>query len=504
MSLATRVFAHLAADNAPAYRAVLEVFVSAKERFLLHLRPGELWEELSASRPGPVATVEALHLHLAQLVEWGNLLSTPDGGEVRTVEDFYKARFLYQLSREGEAAEAALAVFRERLEAPGELQTAALADIVDHLSALQTLLAAGGGDAARVHQTISQLFARFDGLAEQARRFLASLRRSLDLRAGGVDDFLAYKEHLVGYVERFLRELTATAGVIAQRLDDLEGAGVLQALERSADRELTDRLRQDETARCEAGERWRRRWAGLRSWFIGSPGRPPQSAELRAQTRAGLGVLLQALGNLHDARLRRSDRVADLRTLARWFAGAADDAAAHALFHQAFLLSPTRHLLIDDQTLTAREEAPVPPATSWLDDRPMRISPRLRRQGRLRAGPGQRAVVLDHSLAKAQIQARLAAEADALHRARALIATGWATRLSQFPRLDASAFAVLLDCLGAVLSVRCEAGALIEATSLDGSLRILGRPIAGEAEVRSDDGRLLGPDLELTISEAWA
>jgi len=34
----------------------------------------------------------------------GNLSATPDTGRVTTVEDFYRTRYLYQLSREGEAA----------------------------------------------------------------------------------------------------------------------------------------------------------------------------------------------------------------------------------------------------------------------------------------------------------------------------------------------------------------------------------------------------------------
>ena len=41
----------------------------------------------------------------------------PDTSRVTSVEDFHRARFLYQLTHAGEAAERSLAVFDERLAA---------------------------------------------------------------------------------------------------------------------------------------------------------------------------------------------------------------------------------------------------------------------------------------------------------------------------------------------------------------------------------------------------
>ena len=49
---------------------------------------------------------------------------------VTAVEDFYRKRFIYQLTREGEAAEAALSAFDEALGRRGALRAVALHDIV--------------------------------------------------------------------------------------------------------------------------------------------------------------------------------------------------------------------------------------------------------------------------------------------------------------------------------------------------------------------------------------
>ena len=133
----------------------------------------------------------------------------------------------------------------------------------------------------------------------------------------------------------------------------------------------------------------------------------------------------------------------------------------------------------------------------------MRISPTLRATGRLRSGPGKAPVVLDHGLAKLELQRRLAEEAAALARARALVATGQATRLSAIRLADPQAFAILLDCLGAVLAEgRADP---VRTSSTDGSLTILARPLPDAAPIRviGPDGELHGPDYELTISDAW-
>ena len=112
----------------------MRAFTTAKAHFIVHLRPEEVVERLPPDNGGSPEEIPAA---LEQLVAWGNLLAQPDTGRVTTVEDFYRARHLYQLSRQGEAAEAALATFDELLGRRGALQAVALRDIRDTLAALE-------------------------------------------------------------------------------------------------------------------------------------------------------------------------------------------------------------------------------------------------------------------------------------------------------------------------------------------------------------------------------
>ena len=132
-------FAHLTAPNVQLYRAVMGAFVAAKRRFVVHLRPEDVHEAVASV--SPAVRVEAVADALGQLDEWGNLRSDPDTSRVTLVEDFYRARYLYQLTPKGEAVERALATYDEQLGRRGALQAVALTDIAEQLRALRALAA---------------------------------------------------------------------------------------------------------------------------------------------------------------------------------------------------------------------------------------------------------------------------------------------------------------------------------------------------------------------------
>ena len=503
-----RVFSYLTAPQAEAYREVMAVFVRAKDRFRLHLRPEEVFEALR-SNPWAQAAEEPLDPSrvdhwLGSLVDWGNLVAHADGSEVRTVEDFYRHRFLFQLSRHGEAAEQAIRHYRELIERPGELQTHALGDIRAGLEELAGELAAPAPDLGRIQRVLTGLFARFDELAEQARAFIGGIQRSIDLQGSDLEAFLAYKEHLIEYLDQFIAELTLSTADIAQCLAELDRAGVAAILEAVADRVSSDALDPSDDDRARQRDHWHDRWEGVRGWFVGAAETPSQARQLRACARSAIPALLAALAGFNERRIQRSDRVADLRELARWFA-CGTDTEAHRLWRAAFGLTPARHLTVDADTLDHREACPAPPELSWLDDEPLRITPRLRATGRLRKR-GRPAPVIDRTAEKAALRGWAEQEAAQLAVARRRLATGETTRLSQFARLDRRAFHLFLDVLGAALARKGDPNETVTCTSSDGSLVIHLQPIpeAPWITLDTEDGAFHGPDHAITISDAFA
>lgn len=506
-SSSPRPFGHLSATNADLYRAVLGAFTAAKRRFTVHLRPEDVAAALRAADIG--GGLQAVVSALTQLCEWGNLRADPDTSRVTTVEEFHRARFLYQLTREGEAAEAALAVYDAALGRRGSLQSVALADIVTHLRALLAEVRASEPDEARAHLSLIALAGRFQDLADNAQAFMGSLQEALDPHDSGVEAFLAYKDRLIDYLERFIKDLVGTGSEIAALIVELDGHGVGRLLELAALRESADAApdgTEDFREREFARQRrlWAERWDGFHAWFVSRPGQTSQATMLRNQARSAVPRLLTVVAALNDRRAGRSDRSADFRTLALWMAQAPDDGARHALWRAAFGLHGSRHLTIDGDTLDVRADNPVPAATSWLAAPSIEISPRLRKTGSYERR-GRANKVVDRSEQRRYLAELAAKEAEQTRLARAALVAvaGTPVRLSAVGELDEPAFRLFLNLLGDALTAKTPGCDVVETTTSDGSVtvRLESLDDGTMAEIRTSTGVLRGPDHLLVIAD---
>ena len=168
-----KAFAYVTAEKAALYRTIMRVFMESKERFAVYLRPQDV---LSAVRAyGYSAGPAEIDSALEQLREWGNLTTLPDASEVKTVEDFYKQHYLFQITDSGEAAERALGLFQRSSGHDGELQSSALKDIGQLLLELQQLAREDKPDAGEVHRCLLTLKVRFEELAASAQAFMAGV-----------------------------------------------------------------------------------------------------------------------------------------------------------------------------------------------------------------------------------------------------------------------------------------------------------------------------------------
>jgi uncharacterized protein (TIGR02677 family) len=505
-------FAYLASPNAGLYRRVMLAFVAAKRRFVVHLRSEDVLAELVHNTPAaPKAVAEAL----AQLVEWGNLRADPDTSRVTSVEDFHRARFLYQLTHAGEAAERSLAVFDEQLGRRGALQAVALEDIATGLRALHELTLQAEPDAGGTGLLLRDLVRRCADLADNAQAFMGSLQRTIDLYELDTAAFRAYKDRLIDYLERFIKDLTGVGGEIAELLGRLDPNGIDRLLARVARRDAEDTAPgtggtgkpEDFRAQAFAVElaSWHERWLGLQQWFISSPEHPCQAKLLRARARKAIPDLLAVVAMLNERRAGRSDRTADFRELAVWFAQAPDEPAMHRLWQATFGLHSSRHLTLDADTAHARREHPVSPTSPWREAPPLMISPRLRRTGSYeRRGKPNR--VIDRRAERLLLAERAAGEAEQTAAARARLVTEHPLRLSDVGHLDRDAFSLFLALLGEALSARSPGEFEIRTTTGDGSLEILLAPILDGTlmEIRTDGGIFSGADHLLQITDLSA
>ncbi|MFT3850142.1 MAG: TIGR02677 family protein [Propionivibrio sp.] len=487
-------FRHLSTDKAALYRAIMEVFAAAKRQFRPYLRPDEVLREAAWSNVPP--TLEEVRAALTQLVDWGNLESQPDTARVASIDDFYLARFLYRLSHGGEAVESALAAFAQALRRRGELQSVALEDIHARLEALSGLGSESAPDDAKVHEVLRDLVRVFEDLAENAQAFMAGIVRSVEIQQADVGAVVGFKKRLIDYLERFIGDLVSRSGAIAQRIEALDPR-IDALLWQAANREARDVAPGDALDQADALQArvhaWRERWRGLRLWFVSDGHGPAQAEALRAKARAAIPQLLAAIAAVNERRSGRSDRSADFRVLAQWFAECADDGQAHRLARAAFALNPARHLSL----LAATE---VPATTAWRDAPAVAIHPRLREYGTA-SMRGATPRVRNRDAERALLARQAAAEHQQVDAARARLATGRICRLSELGPLDPHAFDLFLTILGEVLASQPSPDEAVARSTSDGLLHIRLEPLGEDthAAIETPLGVFSGRDHRITI-----
>lgn len=498
------LFRHVSTEKSDVYRCIMDAFAAAKRQYRLQLRPDEVLAE--ARWTGPAPRIEDLTAALAQLTAWGNLESQPDTARVLNLADFYRARFLYRLSHGGEAVETALTAFEQAMRRRAELQTVALEDIASRLSALRLLVVDGAADepdVAKIHGVLRDLVRVFESLADNAQAFMAGVARSLELQRAEIADVIGYKRRLIDYLERFMSDLVRRSETIAALIRELTPR-IDRHLERVAAREARDAAPGDALdqayERTQRLDAWRERWSGLSGWFVSQTQEPPQAELLRARVRAAIPQLLSAIAALNERRAGRSDRSADFRTLAAWFADCGDEGDAHRLARAALALNPARHYSLDP---TGDDDLPA--STRWAEAPPLQIHPRLREYGE--ATPrGPLARVKDRSDARAFAASQLDEENQQVEAARRKLATGRTQRLSELRNLDADAFRLFLQLLGEALSEQASPDATVERRTGDGLLVVRLEPLGADsrASIETPLGTLSGRDHLVTITPVEA
>jgi len=494
------LFRHVSAEKSSLYRHIMDSFAAAKRQFRLHLRPDEVLEEGRWNGAPPRA--EEIQTALAQLTEWGNLESQPDTARVSSINDFYRARFLYRLSRGGEAVESALAEFARTLRQRAELQTVALEDIANRLQTLLLLSRAPSLDVAKVHETLRDLVRVFESLAENAQSFMAGIGRSIELQHAEAGAVLAYKKRLIDYLERFIGDLVVRSGAIAEHIVTLS-LEIDPLLWQVAQREARDAAPGDTFENADAATRqwqaWRERWKGLRRWFVSAGQDAPQAELLRSKARSAIPQLLSAISALNERRSGRSDRSADFRTLAGWFAACTSDAEGHRLARAAFALNPARHYFADHALDKNAEDLPA--STPWADAPAMQIHPRLREYGEATPRSALPRVKERHE-ERRLLAAQFHEEHAQIEAARTQLANGKMTRLSELGMLDHHAFELFLRLLGEALTAQATPDQPVELQSSDGLLRIHLAPLdaSSYAEVRTPSGIFSGRDHAIRIT----
>lgn len=477
------------------YIAIMGLFA---DTLLTDLSAAEVAAQLAERGVG--LALDDVETRCRQLEGWGNLVRSVRDSRVATVADFLRSRSRYQVSKLGGRVHRQVGDLLRATTGVRDVARELLGGMVETLDRIQTRLsdATGSVDAEALAADVTTLFTSQQLFTDSVRDFYAYLHQVLSRYDLVGDEYAAFKELLLSYVDlitadvaRHSPAVAARAAALIDHLDTLLEVLATLPTMTSPDGSPAERL----------PGRTRADWEEFAAWYGGHDGRSgPQ--QLRAAAEQALGQLLANAKRMLAAAGTGVSRRGDLLRLARWFADAdttAETEKAHRLFAAAFGVYPARHLLLGPDEVSPRASA----STSWWDADPVDVPVSLRERGD-RAARGRTARVPDVAMEREIQLAEARAERERDEAAAAeLIAAGVLDRV----RIAPAARDMALDRLGELLAMGQDDSDALEWVDTDlGFILHARRAPARSSVIHALDGDLTidGLILEVTAIDSVA
>ena len=355
------LFRYLAVPEWRDYRTILGVFAGT---FFAEFTPEEVAAELAVVGGGVDPTV--VPDRLESLRGWGNLTASSSVGNPSSLEDYYRRRNRYLITRAGQEVFKIVEGVLSGVDEIADVQAGRLRDLDRALrelgDAAENLEATSTEDLASKVRSVFDIHELFTTELTQFFADLNQWQSRYDLNADEVHLFAGV---LVTYVSEQLAEIERMTRPIARHLD-----AILPRLH-----PLLDRLSYGLAARVDdaglAGSVSVRRlpgsaardWEHLAEWFAAPAGRASRLDQLTRQAVAAVRTLTANVTRLSRAGLGTASRRSDFLRLARFYDRAATADEAHQIAAAAFGLVSCRRL----GTLSADADDPAPSITSWRD-----------------------------------------------------------------------------------------------------------------------------------------
>ena len=490
---ARQLFRYLGGEEWQEYRAILDIFAGT---FFAEFTSDDVAAHQVAADAGLDA--DAVAARLESLRRWGNLTVSSSIGAPASLDDYYRRRNRYLITRAGQEVHELVEGVLAGVDEIGDVQAGRLRDLHRTLEELAAQLDAGAG-GEELADRVRRIFDLHERFTSELTQFFAELNQwqnRYDLDAGEVQLFATV---LVGYVseklseiERMTRPIARGLEAILTRLDDL-----LPALRTGLAARVDDAgLAADVPVRRLKGTD-PADWDHLAAWFRPPPGRPSRLDQLTRQAVAAVRTLTANVTRLSRAGLGAASRRADFVKLAGFFDRATSVGEAHRIAAAAFGLGSCRRI----GAPAADVDDPVPTVTPWREAPRATVAVSLRIRGD-RSQRGLATPVRDRRTERAWIRQRRDRERDAREAVAAeLLESAGEGGLLDGAQLSVASFTLLRDLLGRS-GHGYSPGATVRAATADG-VRCEVRRIDGvRTVVECPEGRLALGGLEVAVGAA--
>ena len=365
------LFRYINASEWTDYRAIMGIFAGT---FFSEFTPEVIAARLAQA--DHALEVELVGDRLEALRRWGNLTVSSAVGNPQSIQDYYRRRNRYLITRAGQEVHQMVEGILTRVDAVTDVSTSRLRALLDALDRIGSL-DIEHTEADMLADAVSAVFDPHEAFTAEITQLFAAINQWQSRYDLAPEELRFFAEVLIGYVGERLEEIERAARPIGYRLASLQDR--LTLLVERASKGLAGRvdaagLSGSVAVRHRAGSRLQD-WEHLGSWFLRGSGRPSRIETLTREAVAAVRTLTLNLTRLSRAGVGSASRRADFLRLAQFFARSPEEAPRLAV--AAFGLSPSNHY----GTLAADAGDPVPTATSWWNAPRAEVAVSLRERG---------------------------------------------------------------------------------------------------------------------------
>ncbi|RYL95845.1 TIGR02677 family protein [Sporolactobacillus sp. THM7-4] len=338
---------YLTADqNTTRYRIILRFFYIEHERMKDLLYPAEILKFVRSVKGMEDYTEAMLEQDLQTLVNWNNIIPRQEMKEPKSIEDYKRKRFRYQITPYTVEFERMLVELEKKGDDfGGALEKSAFVRLLKAIRTLSEPVREGEQEQFERWEEVLHHFKQIKRNTSDYIGYLNSDKLEANMQTKA---FLVYKDQFVNYLRDFVMALQQTALKIQSVLTDTSDT-VLQAVCRSviSHKQSIPRIGGPDLDTDAVAEDFYETWKNIKSWFINNESGESEYASLQRQTNEAIRRITRMIQRFGERLQQHRSRKKDYLQIAKWFDECSSLEEAHQLSATVFGMFHTQHYAVE-------------------------------------------------------------------------------------------------------------------------------------------------------------